>query len=87
MTFDEAVAFMHDKALVPLPTARSEVTRYCAWPTQASAYLTGAMAIERARDDWLAAGGGLRQFHDSLAGSGAMPVPLAVRALGTPGRT
>jgi uncharacterized protein (DUF885 family) len=85
MDFDQAVAFMHDKALLPLPTARSEVARYCAWPTQASAYLTGAMAIERARDDWLAAGGDLRRFHDSLAGSGAMPVPLAVRAIGSPG--
>jgi uncharacterized protein (DUF885 family) len=85
MDFDQAVAFMHDKALLPLSTARSEVARYCAWPTQASAYLTGAMAIERARDDWLAAGGDLRRFHDSLAGSGAMPVPLAVRAIGSPG--
>ena len=46
MSVDEAVAFMHEKALLPLPTARSEVARYCAWPTQASAYLTGAMAIE-----------------------------------------
>ena len=46
MSVDEAVAFMHERALLPLPTARSEVARYCAWPTQASAYLTGAMAIE-----------------------------------------
>jgi uncharacterized protein (DUF885 family) len=82
MSVDDAVAFMHEKALVPLPTARSEVARYCAWPTQASAYLTGAMAIERARDDWLASGGSLRDFHDSLARSGCMPVPLAVRAIG-----
>ena len=58
MSVDEAVAFMHDRALLPLPTARSEVARYCAWPTQASAYLTGAMAIERARDDWMAGGVG-----------------------------
>jgi uncharacterized protein (DUF885 family) len=84
MTFDEAVAFMHEKALLPLPTARSEVARYCAWPTQASAYLTGAMAIERARSTWVAAGGSLRRFHDSLAGSGAMPVGLAVRSIGLP---
>jgi uncharacterized protein (DUF885 family) len=84
MSFDEAVAFMHEKVAVPLPTARSEVARYCAWPTQASAYLTGAMAIERARDDWLAAGGSLQVFHDSLARSGALPVPLAVRAIGVP---
>ncbi len=59
MSVDEAVAFMHERALLPLPTARSEVARYCAWPTQASAYLTGAMAIERARDDWVAGGGAL----------------------------
>jgi uncharacterized protein (DUF885 family) len=72
---------MHEKALLPLPTARSEVARYCAWPTQASAYLTGAMAIEQARDDWVAGGGGLKDFHDSLARSGCMPVPLAVQAI------
>jgi uncharacterized protein (DUF885 family) len=80
MSVEEAVTFMHDRALLPLPTARSEVARYCSWPTQASAYLVGAVAIERARDDWLAGGGTLRAFHDALAGSGAMPVPLAVRA-------
>jgi uncharacterized protein (DUF885 family) len=80
MTVEEAVTFMHERALLPLPTARSEVARYCSWPTQASAYLTGAVAIERARDDWVAGGGTLRGFHDALAGSGAMPVPLAVRA-------
>jgi uncharacterized protein (DUF885 family) len=80
MNVEEAVDFMHERALLPLPTARSEVARYCSWPTQASAYLTGAMAIERARDEWVAAGGTLRSFHDALAGSGAMPVPLAVRA-------
>ncbi len=81
MSFDEAVSFMHEKALLPWPTARSEVARYCAWPTQASAYLTGAMAIERARDDWVASGGALKDFHDSLARSGCMPVPLAVQAI------
>jgi uncharacterized protein (DUF885 family) len=84
MTVDDAVAFMHDKVLMPLPTARAEVARYCAWPTQASAYLTGAMIIERARDDWLANGGLLRDFHDALGRSGAMPVPLAIRAIGLP---
>ncbi len=80
MSVDEAVTFMHERALLPLPTARSEVTRYCSWPTQASAYLTGAVAIERARAEWVGAGGTPRAFHDALAGSGAMPVPLAVRA-------
>jgi len=82
MTIDDAVAFMHERTLMPLPTARSEVARYCAWPTQASAYLTGALAIEEARDVWVGRGGTLKSFHDALAGSGAMPVPLAVAAIG-----
>jgi uncharacterized protein (DUF885 family) len=85
MSVDEAVVFMHEKALVPMPTARSEVARYCAWPTQASAYLTGAMAIERARDAWLATGASLQEFHDALAHSGGMPVPLAMQAIGLSG--
>ncbi|HEX9994733.1 MAG TPA: DUF885 domain-containing protein [Acidimicrobiales bacterium] len=84
MSFDEAVAFMSTKASLSEPTATAEVTRYCAWPTQASAYLTGALEIERAREGWLAAGGDLRTFHDRLGGSGAMPTALAERALGTP---
>ena len=41
-------------------------------------------APERARDDWLSAGGSLQVFHDSLARSGALPVPLAIRAIGVP---
>jgi uncharacterized protein (DUF885 family) len=85
MSVDDAVAFMHEKALVPLPTARSEVARYCAWPTQASGYLTGALAIERARDEWVGAGGTLLAFHDGLARSGGMPVALAVQAIGVGG--
>ena len=32
------------------PTARAEVTRYCAWPTQASSYLTGCLEILRIRE-------------------------------------
>lgn len=84
MEAEDAVTFMRERALLPLPTARSEVARYCAWPTQASAYLTGALAIEQARDRWVAAGGALREFNDSLARSGALPVPLAVRALDPP---
>ena len=87
MSVEQAVAFMHDKAMLPLSTAQAEVARYCAWPTQASSYLTGAMRIERARDEWVADGGSLRHFHDSMAESGAMPVSLALRAVGHPSAT
>lgn len=81
MTFDEAVDYMHANTGLTRATARAEVMRYCAWPTQAASYLTGSLEIERMRDRWLAEGRGLRDFHDRLAGSGALPIALAERAL------
>jgi uncharacterized protein (DUF885 family) len=78
MAFDEAVEFMVSKANLPKATARAEVARYCAWPTQASAYLTGCLEILRIRKRYLSErGGNLRDFHDRLAASGALPVALA----------
>ena len=81
MTFDEGVEFMRTRANLPEPTARAEVTRYCAWPTQASAYLTGCLEILRIRDRFThERGGTLRQFHDQIARSGALPIALAEAA-------
>jgi len=86
MSVDEAVRFMMERANLPEPTAIAEVRRYCAWPTQAAAYLTGCLEILAMRERWVAARGGadveaLRAFHDALAGSGALPLPLAEAAL------
>ena len=93
MTVDEAVRFMTTKAALPEPTARAEVGRYCWWPTQASAYLTGCLEILRIRGRWLEARGlggtapadvdvaTMREFHDRLATSGALPLGLAERAV------
>ncbi len=81
MSFDKAVDFMRTRANLPEPTARAEVARYCAWPTQASAYLTGCLEILRIRERFLGERGGtLREFHDRLASSGALPIALAERA-------
>jgi uncharacterized protein (DUF885 family) len=82
MTIDEAVDFMSTKASLSPETARAEVLRYCAWPTQASSYLTGALEIARMRQRWLdEARGSLRDFHDLAAGSGRLPIGLVERAL------
>jgi uncharacterized protein (DUF885 family) len=82
MSFDEAVTFMQTRANLPEPTARAEVTRYCAWPTQASAYLTGCLEILRIRDRFLHSGRGtLRDFHDKIARSGGLPIALAEQAV------
>ncbi len=86
MGVDEAVAFMRAKANLPEPTARAEVARYCSWPTQASAYLTGYLEILALRERYFARAGRsdvatLRAFHDRLAASGGLPPALAERAL------
>ncbi|MCA1645579.1 MAG: DUF885 domain-containing protein [Chloroflexi bacterium] len=78
MSFDEAVDFMHTRANLPEPTARAEVARYCAWPTQASSYLTGCLEILRIRQRYLSEQrGSLRDFHNTIAASGGLPIALA----------
>jgi uncharacterized protein (DUF885 family) len=86
MSWDEAVAFMTEHTAKTEPTARAEVTRYCAWPTQASSYLTGCLEIVRIRDAFFAAHGSsgtdaLRAFHDGITSSGGLPIALAERAV------
>ncbi|MBI3522266.1 MAG: DUF885 domain-containing protein [Chloroflexi bacterium] len=86
MTFDEAVTFMSEKANLTAPNSKAEVGRYCSWPTQASSYLTGMLEIVDIRTRWLARKGkndrpALREFHDALTSSGAMPTSLAERAI------
>jgi uncharacterized protein (DUF885 family) len=86
MTWDEAVAFMTSKTGLTEPTAKAEVTRYCAWPTQASSYLTGCLEIVRIREAFFAAHGSsdtdaLRAFHDGITSSGGLPIALAERAV------
>lgn len=82
MTIEEAVDFMSTKCSLSRETARAEVLRYCAWPTQASSYLTGALEIDRMRRRWVdESRGTLREFHDRAAGSGRLPIGLVEQAL------
>jgi uncharacterized protein (DUF885 family) len=74
----QAEEFMLTHASLSPGTAKAEVDRYCAWPTQAPSYLTGCLEIEQLRAQWP---GELRDFHDRLAGSGCLPLGLARRAL------
>ncbi len=85
MTMDEATAFMAERCGLPEQTAQGEVLRYCSWPTQASAYLTGALEIERMAGRWTAGGmGSLAEFHHALVTSGKLPLGVAARAIGLP---
>lgn len=78
MTPEQAEEFLTTKASLSPGTAAGEVSRYCAWPTQAPSYLTGALEIERIRADYA---GDLRTFHDTIAGSGGLPLGLARKAV------
>jgi uncharacterized protein (DUF885 family) len=85
MGVEEAVRFKMERGNLPEPTARAEVGRYCTMPTQASSYLTGCLEILRIRDRFMQEKGlsgidGLRRFHDTIAGSGSLPIALAERA-------
>ena len=81
MSFDDAVQYLRQRAVVPEAVARAEVRRYCAWPTQAASYLTGSLEIERVRTRWMDAGGDLRAFHDAIAANPGLPVALAEKLL------
>jgi len=78
-TRDQAVAYMLDNSGIGRSDAEAEVDRYIANPGQALAYKVGAMTIQRLRDEAraaLGAGFDLRQFHDQVLGSGALPLPV-----------
>ncbi|WP_312888255.1 DUF885 domain-containing protein [Nonomuraea rhodomycinica] len=78
MTIEQAEEFMSTKASLSPGTAQGEVSRYCAWPTQAPSYLTGAIEIDRVRQSYA---GSPKEFHDLIAGSGGMPLGLAEKAV------
>jgi uncharacterized protein (DUF885 family) len=83
MSVEEAVDTMATKASLSRDTAEVEIRRYCAWPTQAASYLTGALEIEAIRERWRAANPAapLADFHAAIAGSGNLPLGLAARAV------
>jgi uncharacterized protein (DUF885 family) len=84
MTVEQAVTHLRERAGLTEAVANAEVSRYCAWPTQAPSYLTGSLEIERIRDRWRSgpgAGRDLREFHDAIAASPGLPAALAELAM------
>ena len=78
-TRDQAIAYMLGHSGMSKTDATAEVERYIAIPSQATAYKTGAMTIQRLRDKAETALGpkfDIREFHAQVLNTGALPLAI-----------
>jgi uncharacterized protein (DUF885 family) len=79
---EQAIAVFEQNSPEPLEAIRSEVRRYIVWPGQATSYKIGMLKIEELRAEAereLGSEFDIRGFHDTVLGSGAMPLSLLER--------
>ena len=77
-----AVDFMSESTPVADIEVQAEIDRYIAYPGQALSYMTGRLDILAQRDKARAAlgdGFDIREFHDVVLGSGALPLSVLDR--------
>ena len=78
-TREEAINYMLSNSDLPMSEATSEVERYIAIPSQATAYKIGALTIQRLRARAQAELGGkfdIRDFHAQVLNTGALPLAV-----------
>jgi len=78
-TFNQAVNFMVENTGMPEYMMQGEVSRYITLPGQATAYYIGYTKIMEARQQAMEALGDsydLKEFHNLLLGSGALPLDI-----------
>jgi len=78
-TRDQAIDYMLGHSGMGKTDATAEVERYIAIPSQATAYKTGALTIQRLRDKAKTALGDkfdIREFHDQVLDTGALPLAV-----------
>ena len=76
---EQAVKYYVDTLGDQEASAVTEIERYCVWPGQACAYMVGKLTFLRLRDKAKAALGArfdIRQFHDTVLLSGALPLAV-----------
>ena len=75
----KAIDFMKALHLASDAEITSEVDRYIIWPGQATAYMVGALEIERLRAESqqrLGSRFDARRFHDAVLQDGSLPLPM-----------
>ena len=76
---EKAIEYMLANSGMGRSDATAEVERYIANPAQALSYKIGALTIQRLRKKSESALGkrfDIREFHDQILGSGALPLPI-----------
>lgn len=78
-TRQQMVDYFHDHSAIDEPNVQAEVDRYIAWPGQALGYKMGQLKILELRQKAQTALGpkfDLKQFHDVVLDSGALPMDV-----------
>jgi len=76
-TRQQALDYLASHTALPLHEVETEVDRYISWPGQALAYKLGELKIKELRrrsEQALGPRFDLREFHDVVLGSGAVPL-------------
>jgi uncharacterized protein (DUF885 family) len=76
-TRQQAQDYLASHTALPLHEVETEVDRYISWPGQALAYKLGELKIKELRrkaEAALGTGFNVREFHDVVLGSGAVPL-------------
>lgn len=76
-TRQQAIDYMASRTALPLHEVTTEVDRYISWPGQALAYKLGELKIKELRrraESTLGTKFDVREFHDVVLGSGAVPL-------------